>query len=82
VSIAIFRLKRAAGVGLARSAYLDQHGNFIKQESDLQRVRVTFADDEVVDLLDTEYRRLTTAEQDAVKNAGVSVSVVDNRDGE
>jgi hypothetical protein len=78
----MFRSKRAVGIELARSAYLDRNGQFVKCETDLHVINVTFADGDVMELTAAEYARLSTTEQDAVKNAGVSVRVLDNPDRE
>lgn len=76
----MFRAKRALGIDPIRSEYRDRHGHFVKRECELHAVLVTFADTDVVELLVDEYERLTTAEKDLVKNAGVSVTITDNRD--
>lgn len=61
---------------LERSAFLDVHGRFAKDDEAVAIVRLFFPGREV-DLTVTEYRSLSAAAKETIKNTGSGAGFVD-----
>lgn len=56
------------------SAFMDRNSMFAKEEPQVDHVDVSFADSNAASLCVDEFSKLSNAEQDEIRNAGVSVT--------
>lgn len=67
--------------GVTRSAFLDKHGFFAKEEDCLHHVNVEFSDGSMLTLSRVDFDSLTARRQDKIREAGVSVTVKGHEPG-
>ena len=61
--------------GVTRSAFLDRHGLFAKEECTLYRVNVEYSDGTAGAMTAAEFNSLNERRKDKIRNAGTGITV-------